>query len=224
MNIDTKVSALKSLLEVLSWKKVLQLLLLLTVLGLGYATYENTEPLVNFFSKNKLSTGNVNVLSRSTVNQLDKIVSESSVIAGMHIATVDFKSNTRSVVYGGFNNPVLTKMYAAFHERRIDVNIPLFSEDLTNNSRIISLINGEFVCYNYRDSIAFKLAPAAASDYVTMTCSLGIPPYYGNFAGIVTVYLRTDMTDVEKGQMRLFMQRISTLIYESNFADKNQQP
>ena len=223
LNFDSKLSAFKALIDVLTWKKIFQIFLLFLVLGIGFAAYENTESLTNFFNTKKISEQNVIRLSRSTVTQLDKLISDSGTIMGMHIATVDFRNNTRTVVYGKFNHPDLDKIHLAYQERDIDVKIPLFNDDAMNNNRIVSLINGEFVCYTFKDSIAFKLAPDALS-YVTSTCSLSIPPFYGKFSGIVTVYINKDLSPVELGQMRSFLQRISIIVYELNFADKVDQP
>lgn len=218
LNLDSKIAAFKVFLDILTWKKIGQIALLLFVIGIGWALYENTEQLTNFFKTQKISTKQVDFLNRTTVSRLNSIIMETDAILGMHIATVDFKSNTRTVVYGKFNNEELEKMYINFSDRNIDSKIPLFNDDEINNTRIISLINGEFSCYKYKDSIAARLAPEGIH-IVDTTCSLGIPPFYGRFSGIVTVYLRNDPTSVEKDQIRTFLKGISEMVYQLNFAD-----
>jgi hypothetical protein len=96
--------------------------------------------------------------------------------------------------------------------------IPLFNSDPINNVRMSKLINGEFICDPFKDTIAYKLAPATNKSVVTnivsTVCANGIPPTYGRFTGIVSVYLKTVPTQEENDRIRTLSRDLSLGIYE----------
>jgi hypothetical protein len=119
------------------------------------------------------------------------------------------------VVYSSVDDDNLRKAYKAYLDRTVG-DIPLFNSDSGNNVRMSQLINGEFVCNPFRDTIAYKLAPEAEVS-VNTVCANGIPPYYGKFTGIITLYLKRKPTKDEIDQLRNLSKATAKQIFERDF-------
>ncbi len=95
------------------------------------------------------------------------------------------------------------------------VETALFDENKVNNNRIIRLISGEFVCVPYRESSAYTYAPEAES-IVSTVCATGIPPSYGEFTGILTIYLKDKPDKDFTEQLFLLSRSLSVRIFDDN--------
>ena len=110
-------------------------------------------------------------------------------------------------------------MYNKYLNSKI-VDVPLFTEDKKDNNRLLRLINGEFICMPYKDSTAYKYVPEG-EQLISTVCGIGIPPSYGEFSGILTIYLKdvpnSDLTE----QLFLLSREISLRIYDDNGTEDN---
>lgn len=216
-NLLSKIEQIKNFLGVLSWEKILQVTTLIIILIISWATFENRESIYNFVNQKKLSTSRQKniYLSKKTTDEIDSSVTRSSIIIGVQVVVVDFQSNTRTVVYTYTDNRELMHAYNRYAATNITQEIPLFNSDTANNNRMIALINGEFLCNDFNGSIGAKYAPETV-DYIHTICSNGIPPFYGKFTGIISVYLGKKPTAEEVDQVKTLSKKLSSIIYEND--------
>lgn len=211
-----KLSTVQKFLQALTWKKIAQFTVFVIIVMLTWAAYENRQSIYNSANQSKIPNSSpvVQKLSRESINQIETTVRRSEIIVGIQIVFVDFQKNTRYVVYTYADSPELNDAYTRFLSGAI-AEVALFNEDVTNNKKIINLINGEFVCNPFTDTISSKLIQDA-SKYVDTMCAGGIPPYYGKFTGFIDVYLSRKPTADEIDQVRTLTKLLGSSIYEQN--------
>jgi len=209
-----KLLALSQFLSKLTWKKIFQLAILLLVILLAWATFDNREYLytsLNGPMLPQLSPSNQK-LSKHVTDQINDAVMRSELIVGIQVTIVDFQRNTRMIIYTNIDNPQLKELYNRYNSGSI-AEVSLFDDDEKNNKRLVNLINGEFVCNPFKDTIAAKLVPEGEK-YVRTICANGIPPRYSKFAGIIGVYLSREPTPEEVDQIRTLAKQLSSEIYD----------
>lgn len=211
------ISVVQKFLNILTWKKILQLFVFFFLIGTVWISFENRMVIYDSLGFEKWAKNpNHNLkLSKISVSEIDAIVIKSELIIGVQIAVVDFNNNTRLVVYSTMDDENLKRSYDNFMDNSVG-NIPLFNSDTTNNVRISQLINGEFICNNFKETIEYKISPSAESSVNTI-CSNGIPPYYGKFAGIITLYLKRAPTKEDVDQLRNLSKSTAKLVFERDF-------
>lgn len=212
----SKLSFVQEFLKTLSWTKLAQLAVFLAIVALAWAAYESRESLYNYITRSKISANVYFVkVSKHSSDMIKNSVDKSPAIVGAQIALVDFQKNTREIVYTYTDSTELKKIYDDF-EKNNAFDLPLFNADVANNRRLVKLINGEFVCVPYLETIGYRLVPDSAK-YITTICSVGIPPFYGKFSGIVSIYINKTPGAEEVDQLRILAKTISTQVYEKDF-------
>lgn len=212
-NFSDKLEGIKEFLDVLSWKKIAQVSVFLAILLCAWASYESRESIYNFVKNSKLSNQSPTIsISKITASDIQGIVDKSELIIGIQIIIVDFQRNTRSVAYTYTDDTGLRNIYDNFQKNNI-FDFPLFTNDESNNKRLVELINGEFVCVQFHETMSAKILPAA-DQYIKTTCSTGIPPFYGKFSGVVSVYTKRTPSAEEVDQIRGLAKNISAIVYE----------
>jgi len=211
-----KLASIQKFLDILTWTKLAQLVVFLVIVALAWATYESRESIYNYVTRSKISSVSHPVkLSKSSSEEVVRTVSKSQLIVGVQIFVVDFQRNAREVIFTTTDVPELKLMYENFEKSNI-FEFPLFNADIANNKRLVNLINGEFACYPFKETIGYKILPDA-SKHIEYVCAVGIPPFYGKFSGIVSIYLNRQPTAEEIDQIRNLSKNISSLIYEKDF-------
>ena len=213
--MDT-VSNIQKFLSVLTWKKLVQLSAFICVIGLTWATYENREIIYGYANQKRIdpNTPHVRELSKKTIDELSGAVERSELIVGIQIVLADFQKNQRVVIYTYIDNDAveLKKIWSRVSNTSIS-NLPLFSENVDDNKHLVALINGEFLCRPFGDTVSARAAPDA-EQYVKMTCSNGIPASYGRFTGLIVVYLKRLPKADEYDQIRSLARTMATTIFE----------
>jgi len=209
--------AVKKFLDVLSWKKIAQLSVFIFIIVFGWLTFEMRESIYTYITTESLfkahKTNILSVLSKKTTNEIDSTVNQSSLIVGISVINVDFQRNLKTIVYVSIDDKHFKEEYSSAYGSL--ATLPLFDTDVLNNKRLIGVINGEFVCHDYTDTIQAQTAPSTKK-YVSSVCVSGIPPYYGVFNGIINIYLNKQPTPEEIDQIRAISRNISVLVYESD--------
>ena len=189
--MDFNFTPLQDFVKSLSWQKILQLFLLLIMLVSSVVFWENRITIYNSVkvgSRVETDEPLIIVLSDSTKAYVESAVGRSKdLVAGIQVVSVNFKKNSRAQTYFFGNDAVLKKDIDTYMANKIADN-PMFTDSESNNQRVVNLINGDFVCYDFKDTPGAKLYPDAAKD-VTTVCSISIPPYYGRFSGYLNMYL-----------------------------------
>jgi hypothetical protein len=136
------------------------------------------------------------------------------LINGVQVVKVDLERNVRYIVYAHHTNPKLQDLYATFSKARITLEIPVFTLDDMQNARIVRLMNHEYDCTPFKNTLSYKFVPES-SQYITTVCSISIPPAFGEFRGLLAVTLSKEPNDLEKEQVRIFLEDTSNKIYPS---------
>ena len=201
-------------MKTLSWSRVLQLLSVILILGSAVVAFDNRHLIYKATNQSRfaISPSPEFRLSKESAHSIDAVVIKSDIVIGIQITLVDFNKNTRVIVYSKIDDIQLENIYNVFSERAVG-EIPLFNSDTGNNVRMSKLINGEFICDPFRNTIAYRLAPAA-DNIVHTVCANGIPPTYGRFTGIVSIYLKSAPTAEETDRIRTLSRDLSLEIYE----------
>jgi hypothetical protein len=187
----------------------------LVILGFSYAMFDNRYAVYEFFRYSRIAPpASVVKLSKSSVTEIKKAVAQSDLVVAIQITLVDFQRNTRVVVYTEIDDPALRDLYTAFMEKA-PAELPLFNTDMINNQRLVNLVNGEFVCTPYIDTLGAKLLPQTVP-YLSTLCAGPVPPLYGRFAGIIGIYLARSPTPVEIEQIKTLSKNLGLMVYNND--------
>jgi hypothetical protein len=213
--LDDKVETIQTLLGSLTWRKIALLTVFLSILGFSYAMFDNRFAVYDFFSATRtIPPATVIKLSKSSIENINAAVAQSDVIVAIQITLVDFQRNTRIITYTSVDNAELRALYGNFI-KKAPTELPLFNSDMINNERLVNLVNGNFICNNYKETLSAKLVPESAA-YVKTLCAGPVPPLYGRFSGIISIYLSREPTHVEVEQLRTLSKSLGLLVYNND--------
>jgi len=147
-------------------------------------------------------------------DEIDSVVLRTDIIEGVQIVKVDLQKNIRYIVYSSIKNPEIQKIYSNFITDNVSIEVPVFTASNSQNIAMVSIINHEFICYPFKDTISYELIPELGK-FVTTVCSTTVPVETGKFAGFVAVFLNRMPTDTEKDLIRIESTKISEQAYEA---------
>ena len=216
--MEIKLSNFTAFLKILSWRKIVQLIVLILVLGVTYGLWENRVVVYNSlkvgarYESAQLLTIDLSTSSKAIIDAT--VLKGANNIVGIQIVGVDFKKNSRMAIYSSFNNSELRKLFDNFQRDRLGPS-SLFTENEANNQRTIDLINGEFTCSEYSATMIGHLLPTATRGIKTV-CSVSIPPYYGKFSGYLNVLLSAKPDTGDLNLIRYLSRGIANKIYDTD--------
>lgn len=147
-------------------------------------------------------------LNSDTRDYINKAMDFNPNIVAIQIAEADLRTNTRHIVFTSIRKYELKTLYNNFIDGTITKKVPVFTKDQAANERIIRILNHEFVCSSYKDTISYKFVPESGK-YISTVCAMSIPPHYGEFKGIVGFFLEKEPTETEKEFLRSILREIS---------------
>lgn len=214
--LDDKIETIQTLLNSLTWRKLVLLTAFLAVVGFSYALFDNRYSVYEFFnSARSIPPAKSIHISQETRTEIDDAVKGSEVVVAIQVFLVDFERNTRTSIYIKVDNRELQEIYDKFISKS-PADFPLFNNDLINNERLVNLVNGTFMCRPYKDTMAAKLVPDSVPIIKTV-CSGPVPPYYGRFSGIINIYLTKEPRPTEVEQAKILANRLGLIIYNNDF-------
>jgi hypothetical protein len=202
------------LLQKLTWAKILQFSILSVILALGWTYIKMGDQIIDYLKRDKIESRlpPIKKLSDSTIKEINLQASTvPAFIVGTSVVIVNFQKNSKHIVFLSSYNSELESIFSKYNI--INIELPAFTQNTAQNSRIVDLINGEFVCDEYTQSGLASEMPDT-SKVVQYVCSAGIPPYYGKFVGSVNIYLKRKPTTEEYDQLRVLAKNLSTIVYE----------
>jgi hypothetical protein len=146
---------------------------------------------------------------------IDKVVSTYPLIVGIQIVVVDLQRNIKFITYATTDDSELKLIMASYTEV-IGVELPLFTSDADDNMTIVDLINGEFICGLYKNTVLNKIMPEV-SKRAPSVCATSIPPVYGKFNGAIVALLQKNPTIEQIDQLRAVLKELSLQIYTKEF-------
>lgn len=203
-------------LKTLSWQKILQVIIFIIIVIGGWTFWENRSVIYNSWkigARVEVDKPPIIEISQITKSYIDTAITRSNdLIVGIQIVSVNFKKNTRMSIYLASSDQELRTGYDRYNQNRV-VDVPLFTDSEINNQRVINLINGDFVCYDYKDTPAAKLYVLNPKN-IASVCSISIPPYYGRFTGYMNLYLTRKPVAEDLIVVRQFARDLSLRVFE----------
>lgn len=205
--------------KIIAWLSLKKVFLLgLTALGgiVMYTAYEQRSQVIEVFAKNGPKTN----FTVSTVLQ-DRIkatVMTNPLITTVTVLAADLKLNERDIVYRFSDSAVANELWEKQFKER-GTRQPIFTKDPENNAQMVSVVNGEFTCHSFAKTLNQNLVPEAAK-ITPVICRVSLPPYYGDFAGYLTLSLSRVPTEVEEDELQLEAKRLANEIFFKNIINR----
>lgn len=167
----------------------------------------------SYFRIVKESTFRVNEpLSKELSTYVNSKIDSIPVVNGIQVVKTETKRNVRYMIHAYQTDKELKKLFTTFMQDRITLEVPLFSNNFKQNLRTVKMMNHQFECVPYVDTLSYEYVPKSAK-YITTVCSISIPPAYGEFRGILAVSLKRLPTDVEEIIIKEMLIDLSDRIY-----------
>lgn len=217
-SLNYSIEDVRKFLSVLTWKKIIQLIVFLFIMGLTWATYENRGAIYGFASQKRIdpTSPHVRELSKGPQKEIGTVVEKSASIVAMQVVLADFQKNERVIIYTYIEDEAveLKNIWLKYSSNAVG-NMALFTNNVADNKVVVDLINGEFNCRPYIETVNIRLAPESGK-YIKYTCSNGIPASFGRFTGIIVVYLKHQLTPEEYDQIKSISRSLATNIFEKD--------
>lgn len=190
----------------ISLPKTIAFIFILLCFGLGYAYIH-----LRFFSNDSFRF--LKPIDHSLQEIIDSTVAKNNDIVGIQVVKVDLAKNIRYIAYTSLKGQAVEKLYNTFVTNRVSREVPAFTGKDYQDSRIISIINHEFICYPFRETLSYEFIPEL-DKYITTVCATTIPPYSGKFEGFIAIFLKTEPSPTVKDLMRIEAIRLSKESYD----------
>jgi len=207
----SKLNTLKAFMASLTWMKIAQLVVLFLVMALAWITYETREDLVRYIFSQQEHNIPLKKLSAKTTEELKAAIGKNDLVVAVAVNVINFKTNSRYVIFSYSPDKDLTNVYNRYNMENLEQ--PLFTNNPEHNKRIIELINGEFVCHKYINTIGSVDLPDTRN-YIDTVCANGVPPYYGKIIGVVSIFTKREPIPEEVDQIRVLTRNLAILIYD----------
>lgn len=149
------------------------------------------------------------ILSNAVLLKVNSLVNLNKNIVGIEIVSFNMQKNMAHVLHSYLEDEQLNKLYSNY--RHVFDDYPVFTADIKNNAMMTRLLNHEFTCVPFPDSPTSRFIPDS-NKYVTVICSVAVPPEYGTFLGIITVMLILPPDEIELAYLRRELSRLSAEI------------
>ncbi len=210
----------RKFLSLLTWRKILSVFVILLVSAVIIFSWLYRSDVYT----NVLVMSNEPALriSLPVKNEIDSIVIKSPLIVSIQVITINFQYNIQIDSYTSIDDMKFRQIYDDYLKNKV-FETPLFGDSKETNRRLLRLISGEFVCSPFKETIGYSRTPQLGS-VVTDICSMAIPPYHGDFSGILNIYLSNHPTKDDTERLFLLSRDISIKVYEENkYARENKR-
>ena len=192
--IKTASTYLDKAIDLIKWVdspfKLVMVIILASLLFIGYLTYDSKQVLLNaIVTQDKLPQLKDRDNLLPTANALRSDLEATTVV----VHKVNIVTNTRITVL-------------AMNEKGIDKSLDgitssLFSADAGRNAAMITMLNGEVYCDKL--IVSSKTSEWESKQGATFVCRGSIPPPIGEFAGYVAVGFKTEPADLVAVRSRI---------------------
>lgn len=188
-----------------------------------YTLYENRAKLLSAIAAPSQSSmvGLTFIIGQVTQKQLQEMVTAEPTIVGASIFSTDLRMNQAKLLYFFGDDQVLSPVL----QRAVQMGsnrLPMFTGNDQTNLHTIKLINGQFACVPFDQSLVSKIYPELRGT-VKAICRTSIPSYYGYFSGYIEAYMTEAPTPERELQYQLFIEKLANEIYFRDVIE-TQQP
>lgn len=225
-------SALPIIDKFITWatgKKLAMLALaILVIISLG-TTYQRRADVGAFVAKKfgdtQPDTGipelSIN-LTPEIITRIKETVDRNPDINYLGVVSANIRINQRELIYFYSNDPIVTSDFQA-SSWHIGSSRAIFTSSEKSNEQMVAVINGEFGCFKYADTINYTAAPTLVNK-IPYICRVSLPPYYGEFSGYLVFGVRVQPDEGKANEVRIEAVRLATEIYFKAIAKGRRGP
>jgi hypothetical protein len=155
------------------------------------------------------------VLSPESMEMVAKFAKAHTEVAMVGVVSVNMTANQRTNLLRVYNDKVLEQVVAQRESKEsIPYNqrpFPLFSDNITQNTMISSLLAGEFTC-SATDNAMFS-PQYNLEERMKTSCRVPIPPFYGRFTGYLIMHSSRELSIYEVEELKAASLRLSIDMY-----------
>lgn len=202
---------LNDMIDALTWKRVGLLSLLAAMMVTMAIVFENRNTIFNrMFDTLPIEQipfpWNVSQTSKDELVNLTK----QPIIGGVLLTEVDLKKNRRIVKFWHISD-------AQFRLEAAQILASLlpqafFDSDKKNNEQMLAVLNNQFSCSATGDTVFVRFLPDMQKKY-PYVCRLAVPPFTGEFAGLISIILEKQPTQAELDALKIEITRVSVEMY-----------
>ena len=194
----------------LTFCKIFLILFLLTALVVGSVLYKTAIRADESLNRPVSSDAQRINISAKSKAQLTKIALTSNMIKLIMITEIDAKNNQRFTRWLFIDDALSEKIRAS---DKLQLPMPIFNTNQKNTQQMIGVLNNEFVCTPFSDTIHYARISVLSPPLVSM-CQLAIPlPQFGMFAGILSIGLTSIPTKDQQDALKLEASRIAVTLF-----------
>jgi hypothetical protein len=192
--IKTDSGYLDKAIDLVKWVdtpfKLLEVVILVTLFGLGYFAWDSRQVILNTItSQEKLPQ----LKERDSMIPIAESMQKDLEAATVVVHKVNLVTNSRVTMF-------------AFGEKGLDKSLDglvssLFSGDPSRNSAVIQMLAGEVACNSL--IVSGRSSEWESKQGVTFVCRGSIPPPVGEFAGYIAVGFKKEPQDLTAVKTRI---------------------
>lgn len=211
MSKEELVAFLNDMVDALTWKRFVLLTLLgLTTVGL-LMVFESRTTIFNRVLdttpvEELQAPWEVSAQTKAEMTALTKL----PLIDGVLLTEVNLKKNRRIVKFWHVNDTDFRQEATTIASSLLPQ--AFFDTDKKNNEQMLAVLSNQFVCTSATDTIYTRFFPNIEKKYPVI-CRLAVPPFAGEFAGLVTVFLTRKPTPSEVDSLKIEITRVSVEMY-----------
>jgi hypothetical protein len=157
-------------------------------------------------------------LSKNSEEAIKNLVNNHSEILLATVMSVNMRALQRTPVFFYSGDAQVTKMIDGQLSQRTGT-LPIFTHDEKADGEIVGLMNGDFSCVKYSDTVNASIFPSLVGK-VKLLCRVGLPPYKGNFSGYISLLVMDLSGPYKEDEIRLELTKVATDIYLSDVVGK----
>lgn len=208
---------LEDMIDALTFRRVALLSLLASICIVLLSAYENRAALFATVYKGAEPVTAIKwELSDDSKNQLIA-TTNNSFVGAILLTDVDLKKNRRTTKYYYVKDPKIAEQVKIAASKILPQ--ALFDYDAKNTDQMVAMLNNEFRCTPTKDTVFVRFFPDFPKSY-PIVCRIAVPPFFGEFAGFITVMLTRTPKPEEFDAIKIEMNRIAIETYLRDISKK----
>jgi hypothetical protein len=210
MNKDDIAKFLQDMIDTLTFRRVALLCLLSSILIVVYTVFENRAAVfATIYRNSNTSTAIEWTLSNESKAELTNLT-KTGLVGAVLLSDVDLKKNRKTIKY----TYIVDKSLATAAAPILSTLLPqaLFDYDSKNTDQMVAMLNNEFICSQTKDTSYVRFLPDLPRK-LPVICRIAVPPFFGEFAGFISIGLNRQPTPSEFDALKIEMNRTAIELY-----------
>ncbi len=171
----------RSITKALSFARILKLFSLSIVVIIMYSIHERRSDFFNLFLEPLIINSTEPIdnnfeISKKDTERLTVMLQKTPGVVGIAVVSVDVRQNLKTIKLKLLDKKIEDQLMG------LPSQSPLFTDNGEMNNRTVILMSGEIYCMNSNKQNLGSILPGMEKIF-PFSCSIPIPPSYGNFSG-----------------------------------------